>query len=231
MKKSLVILAVSAMSLFGCASTNSYLADRTTTVEMYHIFDIRTSAGTAIVAKAAADGLSQNTNKISSNMPLQLNKAVPTEPGRFTIEDVGAKLGGTGMGTLIQMAAMQNGGVTLKAAKCDEAVWTARAVREISGQSNLTLYGCLFKYKSGYNLNTYAVFQKKEGGVLQIPRDIAGAMVGSPEEWVNKTIVDMVRSIEVKANAKIAYLEGQPEIGNLPWVDRIDTNTKVSKSN
>jgi len=231
MKKLSFILVASGLALAGCASTNSYLAARQTTVEMYHIFDIKTNANTATVAKAAADGLSQNTNEVTSNMPLQLGKTVSDVPGRFTLQDMTAQMRGTGMGALMQMASMQNGGVGLKVANCDGAVWTSRAQRRVSGSNNLTMYNCLYRYKDGYHLNTYAVFQKEEGGLYQVSRNVAYSMVGTPEEWVNKTIVDMVRTIEVNAKAKIAYVEGQPEIGNLPWVDKVDTNTKVSKSN
>ena len=225
----IIPLVLATAVLTGCAGTNSYLADRNSTVEMYHIFDIKTGADTATVAKAASDGLSQNTNQINENTPLQMGKAVPSEPGRFTIVDMASKLGGTGMGAMLQMASMQGGGVSLKAASCDGAVWTARAQRTISGSSNLNLYGCLYRYKAGYHLDMYAVFQKKEGGLYQVSREIANSIVGTPEQWVNKTIVDMLRTIEEKANAKIAHLEGQPEIGNLPWVDRIAPH-KVSES-
>lgn len=219
MKKiSFVFAILAAMALTACGTTNGYLAQRHTTVEMYHIFDIHTRADTATVAKAASDGLARNTNEISSNMPLQLGKVVPTQAGRFTIEDMGAKLSGTGMGTFMQMAAMQNGGVSIKAARCDDAVWTARAVRSIGGSSNLTLYGCLYKYAGGYQLDTYAVFQKTEGGINQISRDIAGSIVGSPEQWVDKTIQDMVASIETGARAQVVHLEGQPQLGAVPGI-------------
>ena len=214
MKKfSFVFAILAALALTACGTTNSYMAQRHTTVEMYHIFDIQTKADTATVAKAASDGLPRNTNEISSNMPLHLGTTVPPQASRFTIEDMGAKLSGTGMGTFMQMAAMQNGGVSIKAARCDDAVWTARAVRNIAGSSNLTLYGCLYKYAGGYHLDTYAVFQKTEGGLNQISRDIAGSMVGTPEQWVDKTIQDMVASIETGARAQVVHLEGQPQLG------------------
>jgi hypothetical protein len=183
---------------------------------MYHIFDIKTSASTAVVAKAATDGLSRNTNEVSTNLPLQMNAVVPATPGRFTITDIGAKLGGTGMGALMQLSSMQNGGVTMKAATCEGAVWTARAQRTIANSSNLNLYGCLYRYRDGYQLDTYAVFQKTEGGLAQLSRDIAHSLVGTPEEWVNKTILDMTRQIEVVAHASVVHVEGQPELGNLP---------------
>lgn len=214
-KRNFALLPLVAV-LCSCASTNSYLANRTTTVEMYHIFDVKTSASTAVVAKAATDGLSRNTNDVSTNLPLQMNAVVPATPGRFSIIDIGAKLGGTGMGALMQLSSIQSGGASLKAASCDGAAWTARAQRTITNSSNLTLYGCLYRYRTGYHLNTYAVFQKTEGGLTQISRDIAHSLVGTPEEWVNKTILDMTRQIEVDAQATVVHLEGQPALGNVP---------------
>jgi hypothetical protein len=217
MKKLALVVPAFAV-LAGCATGNSYLANRSTTVEMYHIFDIKTKASTGIVVKAAADGLAQNTSDIHQVTPLQMGKTVPVEPGRFVIEDIGAKLAGsnTGMSAMMQMAAMQNGGVSIKAAKCDDAVWTSRAQRTIAGSSNLTLYSCLYKYQAGYRLNTYAVFNKTEGGLYQVSRTIANSLVGTPEQWVNKTILDTVAAIEKASGAKAVHLEGQPELTDLP---------------
>lgn len=218
MKKFALVILPVIVALTGCATGNSYLANRNTTVEMYHIFDIKTAASTSVVTRAAADGLAQNTNDLSQMSPLQMGKTVPVEPGRFVIDDIGAKLAGsnTGMGAMMQMAAMQSGGVSLKAARCDDAVWTSRAQRTIAGSSNLTLYSCLYKYQAGYRLNTYAVFKKTEGGMYQISRTIANSLVGTPEQWVNKTILDTVRSIEKATGATSVRLEGQPELTELP---------------
>lgn len=216
MKKRIVALLPVIAALCACGNTNAYLANRTTTVEMYHIFDIKSSANTSVVAKAATDGLSRNTNDISTNLPLQMNVPVPSTPGRFTITDIGAKLGNSSMGTLMQLSSMQRGGATLKAASCDGAVWTARAQRTIANSSNLNLYACLYRYRDGYQLDTYAVFQKTEGGLTQLSRDLAHSLVGTPEEWVNKTILDMTHQIEVTTHAQVVHLEGQPELGNVP---------------
>jgi hypothetical protein len=217
MKKLAYVVPALAV-LAGCAGGNSYLANRSTTVEMYHIFDIKTKAGTSEVVKAAADGLAQNTSDIHQVTPLQMGKTVPVEPGRFVIDDVGAKLAGTntGVGAMMQMASMQNGGMSMKAAKCDDAVWTSRAQRSVAGSSNLTLYSCLYKYQAGYRLDTYAVFNKTEGGLYQVSRDLAASLVGTPEQWVNKTILDTVHAIENATGAKAVRLEGQPELTDLP---------------
>jgi hypothetical protein len=221
MKKIACFILPLATALTGCAAGNSYLANRNTTVEMYHIFDIKTTASAAAVAKAATDGLSQNTNDISSNTPLQIGVKVPVEPGRFTVTDMSLKFAGTGMGAMMQMASMQNGGVSLKAATCEGAAWTARAQRTVSGSSNLTLYACLYKYQTGYQLDKYAVFHKVEGGLYQASRDLAYKFAGTPEEWVNKTVLDMVRGIESGTNAKVKHIEGQPELGNEPSIAKL----------
>ena len=47
----LAIAVVCAIALTGCGGMNSYLAANTKTVEMYHIFDIKTSVDTATIAK------------------------------------------------------------------------------------------------------------------------------------------------------------------------------------
>ncbi len=216
MKKIALVIIPILVSLTGCATGNSYMANRSTTIEMYHIFDIKTKASTNIVTKAIADGLTQNTNDLNQVSPLQMGKLIPDTPGRFIIEDVAANFGGTGIGGMMQLASMQNGGVTMKAAKCTDAVWTSRAQRSIAGSSNLTLYSCLYKYKVGYQLNTYAVFQKTEGGIYQISRDLANSIVGTPEQWVNKTILDTVNSIEKATSTKVVHVEGQPELTELP---------------
>lgn len=218
MKKAYLSLLPFVFLLCSCANTNSYLANRNTSVEMYHIFDIKTTASAAIVARSATEGLSRNTNEISSNTPLQMGVKIPVEPGRFTITDMSAKFGGSGMGAMMQLASMQNGGVAFKAASCDGAAWTARAQRTISGSNNLNLYACLYRYQGGFHLNTYAVFQKVEGGLYQVSRDIAYKIAGTPEEWVNKTILDMIRGIEAATNTKVRHVEGQPELGQEPGI-------------
>lgn len=74
----------------------------------------------------------------------------------------------------------------------------------------------MYKYQAGYRLNTYAVFNKTEGGLYQVSRTIANSLVGTPEQWVNKTILDTVAVIEKASGAKAVHLEGQPELTDLP---------------
>lgn len=219
-----LMLAGSALTvlLTGCGSTNQLLSERHQTVEMYHIFDVKTTASTQAVAKAVSDGLARNTNRVDSAMPLQLGKPVPDQPGRFTIEDVGAMFTGNGSALMRLAASQAGGGVGLKAANCNGAVWTSKAVRDITGSNLLTLHTCVYKYKAGYHLNIYAMFQKQEGGVYELARQGAYKIAGTPEEWVNKTILDAVRSVERATGAKAVHVEGQPSLGDLPAVDKLD---------
>ena len=219
-KQKIVAAALITAALSGCNTVNQSLANRQEVVEIYHIFDFKTQSDVATVSRAAANGLAQNTNSVQSSTPLQIGNSVPAEPGKFVLVDMASAMGG-GMGALMQIAAAQNGGSAMKVAKCDGAVWTSKAVRNISGSSNLTLYSCLYRYRAGYNLDMYAVFSKTSGGLNGIFQSGADALVGTPEAWVNKTIIDTVRAIESAAGTPGVHIEGQPELGPLPAVDKL----------
>lgn len=214
------LLALSSVTLVGCGSLNAQLADRRESVEMYHIFDIKTNAAPDVLIKATADGLARNTKSVSQNRPLVMGNQIPATPGRFQIVDASAALKGTGLGSMLA-ASQAPGALGLKSASCEGAVWTAKAIRDVPGSDRLDLYSCLYRYKDGYQLNVYAVFQKTSGGVLELSRQAAQALVGTPEQWVTKTIVDTVRSIQDAVKTEVVRIEGQPELGELPKVDRL----------
>ena len=200
-----VIAAASVLT--GCNALNTQLANRTESVEMYHIYDIRTAADTSTIAKAASNGIAQNTNSVRTALPLQLGKTIPVEPARFKLEDPYSAMKVPGL-------------LPTKVAVCNDAVWTAIAKRSTPGSSELTLYYCLYRYRAGYNLDLYATFQKSSG-VNQLPNALAEQLVGTAESWVNKTIVDTVREIERVPGTRVVHLEGQPEIAELPAVDSV----------
>ncbi|MCD2514876.1 hypothetical protein LQ564_00945 [Massilia sp. G4R7] len=52
---------------------------------------------------------------------------------------------------------------------------------------------------------------------------LASRLVGTPEEWITKTIRDMVRSIETAAQARSRYVEGQPKLGPEPAIAQLDS--------
>ena len=196
-----------ATALAGCNALNEQMTSRVESVEMYHIYDIKTPADTQTLAKAIANGIAQNTNSVHTALPLQLGKTVPTEPGRFELKD---PFNGNRFPGLPQT----------KVPVCSDAVWTADAKRTTAGSSDLTLYYCLYKYKTGYSLDLYATFVKASG-VQQLANSLAEKMVGTAESWVNKTIVDTVREIERVPGTRVKHMEGQPELTDLPPSDKL----------
>ncbi|WP_060734266.1 hypothetical protein [Burkholderia cenocepacia] len=227
-KLALAVAALSATMLAGCGGLNTVLADRYETVEMYHVFDARGVSNEDLVIKSVSDGIARNTNAIVQNRPLRMGAAknvVPATPGRFDVVDVASAFQGTGLGNL--MALSQGAGNTaMRVAKCDDAIWSAKATRNIAGSDNLNLYTCLYRYKGGYQLDIYAVMRKKSGGLDGVLRDATAQVMGTPEQWTNKTIVDIVRSMQSEGHLSMSYVEGQPAIADLPPMDKYDA--KVS---
>lgn len=219
MKKT-IILPLIALSLTGCGTLNNALTEKTKSVEYYRIFDIKTQADRYEIAESASNGLGRNVNNAQEARPIPTGSELPTKAGRFSLINPfeGSKF-----------AAFASGGGQLgfKIATCDGASWTANATREISGQSTLKLTACLFPYTEGYHLDLYATSTKKEGGVMELSRMAASAMVGTPEEWTEKTFLDIVRQIRIDTGADISFLEGYPTQQGTPW---LDTGEDISAS-
>jgi len=210
---------VLSLVFWGCGTVNNALVEKHKNVEYYRIFDIKTTANRAAVIKAASNGLGKNVHSAVEATPIPNFSIPPVNPGRFKLVNPFANSNSS----LAGIAALSAGGGSLgiKIAQCDGAVWTAKANRRIKRRSNLNLTACLWQYKDGYHLDLYANFQKEEGGVLEISRQMANAMVGTPEQWTEKTFLDIVRSIQSKTNAQITFLEGYPELSGTPWLDKI----------
>lgn len=214
--KFVIPTVLTGLILSGCGTTNNYLAAKTKTVEYYRIFDIKTSANRQVISKAASDGLGRNVNNAQEATPIPGSAELPDHAGRFKLINPleGSKLAA--------LASMGGGNLDLRVVSCKDSSWTAKAQRSVSGSSELNLTACVFPYKAGYHLDLYAVFSKKEGGLMQISRDMANAMVGTPEEWTEKTFLDIVRSIRASTGAEVTLLEAQPEITGMPWLDGLD---------
>jgi hypothetical protein len=205
-------LALTSIALAGCGTTNNYLAEKQKTVEYYRIFQIKTDAPRTKVSAAASNGLGRNVNNAQEATPIPTSGDLPDKPGRF-------KLVNPLEGSRLAALAGAGGSLGLRMATCEGAVWTARANRDITSSNNLQLTACLWQYKGGYHLDLYAVFTKQEGGLLQISRDMANAMIGTPEQWTEKTLLDIVRQIQSTTNASVTLLEAQPELSGTPWLD------------
>lgn len=210
------VLICAAIGLAGCGTTNNYLAKKTQTVEYYRIFDIKTSASRQTVAKAASNGMGRNVNNAQEATPIPSSADLPDRAGRFKITNPFE-------GTKLAALAGGAGSLGVRVATCEGASWTAKAERRIQGSNSLNLTACLFQYKDGYHLDLYAVFTKQEGGLFQISRDMANAVVGTPEEWTEKTFLDIARSIRIQTGANVTLLEAQPDLLGTPWLDNFDS--------
>lgn len=221
--KKMLVASFALLFMTGCVSAvNNTLAEKTKRVEYYRIFNIKTDANRNLVAKAASNGLGANTSDINENMSIPTFSEPPEKPGRFKLSN---PFQGTQLGNL--MAA--GGNASFKIATCEDAVWTANAKKTVKGWSDLTLTACLFEYKDGYHLDMFASFAKQEGGVMQLSRSMAAAMVGTPEEWTEKTFLDIVRSIQKNTSAQITFIEGYPQVSGTPWLDSGETYSQISK--
>lgn len=208
------LFALASAVLTGCGSMNSMMNNQLQTVEMYHIIDVQTTASAEVVSEAIVKGLSRNTNSIVQNSPLQLGAITPEVPGRFKLVNPLELLGNSGVGAMLAMSNGAAGSAPVRIATCEDSVWNAKANRHISGSDNLNLYTCLYPYKGGYHLNVYAVFKKTSGGLMQLAREAAHSLVGTPEQWVTTTITDMLKAVQ-DTNASLTYVEGKPTLSTL----------------
>ena len=207
-----MVLATVTSLLAGCGTINNALVEKTKSIEYYRIFDIKTDVDRFVVAEAASDGLGRNVNDAQEATPIPTSTELPEKAGRFTLVE-------PFKGSSFAALAAASGQLSMKVATCDGAAWTAKANRSITGQSELNLTACLFQYKEGYHLDLYATFSKKEGGIMELSRKMSSAMVGTPEEWTEKTFLDIVRQIRKETNAEINYIEGYPKLQGTPWID------------
>jgi hypothetical protein len=206
MKRSILActVLVELVALAGCSSNGGVdsLASRDTTVEYYRVFDIKTEAAAATVAKAASEGIGRNVKDARVTTPAGVQ--VTDLPGRFKIADPGSAAPGTAVD---------------KGPSCDGAAWTAKAAPKVRGGDNMNLVACLFPYKSGYHLDMYAVFTKQEGGWLTWPRRVGGMVLGTPEKFTEATMMDLVRAIREGTGANVSLVEAKPELAGTPWLE------------
>lgn len=217
--KSSIAVVVAVTLLSGCSSVNNSLAKKKKNVELYRIFNIQTNADRYVVAEAASNGLGGNVGSATEENPIPNYSEKPEKPGRYQsvnpVKDIG-QLGG-----FAALAASQLSGSSsqLKVADCDGAIWTARAKKHADDAFDMSFNLCLWEYKGGYHLDVYANYTKEEGGFYQAIRSASYALVGSPEEWAEKTVLDVVREIKTETGASIKLNEGHPKLNTTPWID------------
>jgi hypothetical protein len=207
MKGTMMACAVAAGAtalLSGCSTEigNNPLASRSTTVEYYRVFDIKTDVPAPTVTKAATDGINRNVKDAVVATPSGVEA---TElPGHFKIADP---------------TSAPPGSSVAKGPSCDGAAWTAKATPRVRGTEDMNLVACLFPYKSGYHLDMYAVFTKPEGGIMQWPRRLTEVFMGTPEKFTETTMMDLVRTIRQSTGAQVALVEAKPNLAGTPWLE------------
>jgi hypothetical protein len=215
MKRSLMACAwlVLAAALAACRSggENMFTA-HDKTIAYYRVFDIRTDAAASTVARAASTGIERNVKDavIATPAPPPLGEV----PGRFRMAAPGEASGmapGTASGTA-------SGTTPAGGPGCEGASWTAKAAPVVRGGDNMHLLACLFPYRGGYHLDMYAVFTRPEGGWLAWPRRLGGTVLGTPEQFTEATMMDLVRAIREATGANVSLVEARPELAGAPWL-------------
>jgi hypothetical protein len=193
-----------AAALAGCSTTDGSnpLASRSTTVEYYRVFDIKTEAAALAVAKAATEGINRNVKDAVVATPSGVEAT--DLPGHFKIADP---------------TSAPPGSPVVKGPSCDGASWTAKATPRVRGTEDMNLVACLFPYKNGYHLDMYAVFTKPEGGIMQWPRRLSGVFLGTPEKFTESTMMDLVRAIRESTGANVSLVEAKPNLAGTPWLE------------
>lgn len=222
-KLGVLAVAISTLLASGCSSINNASTEKQKSIELYRVFDIKTTADRYAVRDAASDGLGINVSTANEQNPIVMGDT-PEKPGRFKPSNVAAGMGSQ-MGGMMQIAMKMNSSMSnmLKTAQCDGAVWTATARRSVSNAFDMSFNLCLWEYTGGYALDVYANYTKQEGGGLLgmdgLVRDAAYAISGTPEAWAEKTVLDVVRVIKSRTKGEVKYLEGYPRLETTPWQD------------
>jgi hypothetical protein len=193
-----------AATLAGCSTDGggNPLASRSTTVEYYRVFDIKTEVPAPAVAKAATDGINRN---VKDAVVAAAPEVEATElPGHFRVADP---------------ASAPPGAPVARGPSCDGASWTAKATPRVRGTEDMNLVACLFPYQGGYHLDMVAVFTKPEGGLMQWPRRLGGIFLGTPEKFTESTMMDVVRAIREGTGANVALVEARPNLAGTPWME------------
>jgi hypothetical protein len=207
--KRLMTAAVVGTALAGCGTpAGEMFASRERTVEYVRVFDIKTAAPPPAVLHAASEGISRNILNAKLATPLPETAEVLDQPGRFKLaESPGAARGPS----------------------CDGASWTAQARPDVRGSQDMHIVACLYAYKTGYHLDMYAAFTRKEGGWLAWPRRATGMVLGTPEQYVERAMLDLVRTIRETTRAQVALVEARPEVSGAPWLEPSPAGAQTAK--
>ena len=209
----MILTCVAAASMLSaCGTISNSLVEKTTHVEFFRIYDLKTQSSFEAIANAASNGVGKDINNMQSDFPINTSGAIPDKPRYMTLTNPFA---GSPLGALTEAA----GSVRMNIATCDGAVWTAMSSRANNGNfgDNITL--CLFPYKGGYQLDMYGALTQQSGGLMQFSRAIVNSALGSPREFMEKAFNDTLVSIhDAVPDAQLSFVRGEPAPSSLPWV-------------
>lgn len=209
-KSIILILAVSAV-LAGCGSISNSLADKTTQIEYFRVYDIKTSASATTLGRAASDGIGKDINDMQSVYPIDTSGEIPIKPKHMELKN---PFSNSSFAALVSNA----GNIGFKIATCEGAAWTSTSQRDFNGSFGHSLTLCLFPYQGGYQLDMYGVLTEKSG-IFNPDRYVSDALLGSPRKFMEKAFYDTLASIHhTEPNADITFVRGEPQPGPLPWV-------------
>lgn len=209
--KTFLLLSALSATLAGCGTINNSLADKTTQIEYFRVYDIKTTASVSKLGKAASDGIGKDINDMQSAYPIDTSGDVPVKPGHMNLKNPFANSA---------LAAFTNnaGNIGFKIATCDGAAWTSTSQRDFNGSFGHSLTLCLFPYQGGYQLDMYGVLTEKSG-IFHPDRYVSDALLGSPKQFMEKAFADTLTAIHQNVpNAQIEFVRGEPQPGPLPWV-------------
>ena len=186
---------------------------RSSAYQAYVIVDFNTMAPKRTLMDAAETALDRYTTQLDTVRPIGIR--TPEEPGRFELTN---PLSDPRLGSLGPLAALAGArSQSFVTATCEGAVWTASLQRQISGSQNLKATLCLFPYKNdtaeGYHLNVYMSDVHDQGGNIsqRLGRAMVGRLIGTPEDFTKRMIIDTVTAIETAADTRAVLVESDPD--------------------
>lgn len=202
--------------LFGCVGSTALAGERASTQESYHIISFQTAASTSSLGAAGEKAVRRFTTDLHVASPVVMGP-LPSEMPRFTLEN---PLANSPLAGLVAMAGASAAG-TLKVAKCDNgATWVMNANRSIGGSQSLRVTACLYPFmregQRSVALQIFSADTVQKGGALDLMagRALAKAVVGKPEEFSRKMVLELITAVEAAAGVQGRYEEGQGELGD-----------------
>lgn len=217
------LAAAATLTLSGCGGLNSMLVETEETHEYLRIFDVPT---TDVTAKQLGESLTRGIKLGFSNPKVErplIMDPVPETPGRITTDDMLKK---SGFGKLMHWTG--NSTAMLRIAMCEGAPYRATATRGNGDDWDGRITVCVFPYKKGYHVDMYGYLSVKKGGIREAVRGAVFAAMGDPVEWIEKCMLDVMRTARKELNVPVTLVEANPDIEGTPWL--LDPGMDIPKA-